>query len=108
MEKMYFKFDTKKRLDEILNGAKVLDARRKELVARLNGKDLSTSEYLAIAEELIDGFEQVQSYKEELDEIAKIEMLRIKMFRGELWQALFLFRDENTYFNEAINYIFQI
>ena len=84
MEKMYFKFDTKKRLDEILNGAKVLDARRKELVARLNRKDLSASEYLAIAEELIDGFEQVQSYKEELDEIAKIEMLRIKMFRGEL------------------------
>lgn len=84
MQKMYFKFDTKKRLDEILNGAKVLDARRKELVARLNRKDLSTSEYLAIAEELIDGFEQVQSYKEELDKIAKIEMLRIKMFRGEL------------------------
>ena len=84
MQKMYFKFDTKKRLDEILNGAKVLDARRKELDARLNRKDLSTSEYLAIAEELIDGFEQVQSYKEELEEIAKIEILRTKMLRGEL------------------------
>ena len=84
MQDLYFKFDTKKRLDEIMNAVAVLEARKIELDARLKRTDLKTSEYLAIVEEFAESMKQVQVYKEELEEIAKIEILRIKMLKEEL------------------------
>lgn len=80
MQQVYFKFDTRKRLNEINNGVKVLIARERELNDRLKRGNLSIIERLEIMEELMSGFEQVQAYKKEMDEIAKIEILRLKMF----------------------------
>lgn len=84
MQQLYFKFDTKKRLDEIMNALAVLDARMIELDNRFKRKGLSVSEYLLIEEELDNYHKQIQSYKEELDKIAKIELLRKSMLLGEL------------------------
>ena len=84
MQKIYFKFDTEKRLNEIMNAIAVLNARKIELDGRLKRTDLPASEYLAIAEEFAEGLKQIQSYKEELNEIAKMEILRMKMLKGEL------------------------
>ena len=74
------KIDTRKRLNEINNGVKVLIARERELNDRLKKGNLSAIEHIEIMEELMSGFEQVQAYKKEMDEIAKIEILRLKMF----------------------------
>ena len=80
MQQVYFKFDTRKRLNEINNGVKVLIARERELNDRLKKGNLSAIEHIEIMEELMSGFEKVQAYKKEMDEIAKIEILRLKMF----------------------------
>ena len=80
MQQVYFKFDTRKRLNEINNGVKVLIARERELNDRLKKGNLSAIEHIEIMEELMSGFEKVQAYKKEMDEIAKIEILRVKMF----------------------------